>query len=138
MGTPATNLVEELQYPIVRRFQRIYADRGTLPTISLDGRVIQMQPSSALLRAQQQEEVVRMDKFAELIAARFGPQMAIVVIDVVNYAAKLGKLMEIDQTVIRDADKIASAIQQLMPVLQQVSGGATGQPIAPPPVGTIS
>lgn len=138
MGTPATNLVEELQYPLMRRFQRIYAERGTLPTVSLDGRVVQMQPSSALLRAQQQEEVVRMDKYAELIAGRFGPQMAIVVIDVVNYAQKMSKLMDIDPNITRDADKIAQAIQQLMPVLQQVSGGATGQPIAPPPVGAIS
>lgn len=135
MGTPATNLVEELQYPIVRRFSRIFADRGTLPKVEIQNQAVSMEPSSALLRAQQQEEVVRMDKFAELIAARFGPQMAIVVIDVVKYAQKMGKLLDIDENVMRNEDKIAQAIQQLMPVLQQVSGGATGQPVAPPPVG---
>jgi len=78
-----------------------------------------------------------MDKFAELIAARFGPQMAIVVIDVVKYAQKMGHLLDIDDNVMRDEDKIAAAIQQLMPVLQQVSGGATGQPVAPPPLGAV-
>jgi hypothetical protein len=137
MGTPATNLVEELQYPIVRRFMKIFSDRGTLPRVELQQQIITMTPSSALLRAQQQEEVVRMDKFAELIAARFGPQMAIVVIDVVKYAQKMGHLLDIDDNVMRDEDKIAAAIQQLMPVLQQVSGGATGQPVAPPPLGAV-
>lgn len=138
MGTPATNLVEELQYPLVRRFMYIYRERGLVPKVMMDDRAVSMEPESALLRAQQQEEVVRMDKFAELIAARFGPQMAIVVIDVVKYALKIGDLMGIDRELLRDEDKIAAAIQQLMPVLQQVSGGATGQPVLPPEVGAIT
>lgn len=138
MGTPATNLVEELQYPLVRRFMYIYRERGLIPSVMMDDRIVNMEPESALLRAQQQEEVVRLDKFAELIAARFGPQMAIICIDVVKYAIKIGNLMGIDPEIIRDQDKIAAAIQQLMPVLQQVSGGATGQPVVPPEVGAIT
>jgi Bacteriophage head to tail connecting protein len=137
MGTPATNLVEELQYPLIRRFMYCYSQRGTIPKVMLDDRVLNMSPQSALLRAQQQEEVVRMDKFAELIAGRFGPQMAIVVIDVVKYATKMGKLMGIDPDVMRDADKIAAAIEQLMPVLQSGIGHAVGGAIAAPPVGAV-
>ena len=74
MGTPATNLVEELQYPIVRRFMYMMQVRGILPPIQIEGREILMQPNSSLLRAQEEEEVVRLDKFTELITARFGPR----------------------------------------------------------------
>lgn len=118
MGTPATALVHELQYPLINRFAYLLAERGKLPKVRLDGEEIALQPVSPLLRAQEQEEVVRNDRFAELIAARFGPQIAMVVIDVVKYAAKQGRLLGVDSELIRDDAKMQAAIEQLMPVLQ--------------------
>lgn len=135
MGTPATNLVEELQYPIVRRFMYIYQVRGTLPAVQLEGRDIVLQPNSSLLRAQQEEEVVRLDKFAELITARFGPQVAMVVINTVKYSERLGELLDIDPKLLRDEAQITAAIEQLLPVLQATKGGtgaAAAPAIAPP------
>jgi hypothetical protein len=73
---------------------------------------------SPLLRAQEQEEVVRNDKFAELIVARFGPQVAMVVIDIIAYAKEQGKKLGIDPNLIRDEAKMKAAIEQLMPVLK--------------------
>lgn len=140
MGTPATNLVEELQYPIIRRFMYLLGERGVLPKVQVDGREIAMEPVSPLLRAQEQEEVIRLDRYAEMIAARFGPQMAIVVINVVKYASKLAELMGVEPKLIRTEAEITNAIQQLMPVLQNLSGGGGGAAatIAPPPVGAIT
>lgn len=118
MGTPATNLVQEWQIPIYRRFAYLLDARGVLPRVELEGQEIALQPVSPLLRAQEQEEVVRNDKFAELIVARFGPQVGMIVIDIVAYAKKQGAKLGVDDDIVRDEDKIAAAIEQLMPVLK--------------------
>lgn len=118
MGTPATNLVQELQIPLYRRFVYLHEQRGTLPKVTLAGQPVALTPISPLLRAQEQEEVVRMDKFAELIAARFGPQVAMVVIDIVKYAEKMGAKLGVDPEIIRDQKKMVAAIEELLPVLK--------------------
>lgn len=137
MGTPATTLVHELQYPLFRRFAYLEGQRGNLPKVQIEGRDIQLQPVSPLLRAQEQEAVVRRDKFAELIVGRFGPQVGMIVIDIVEYAKLQGNDMGIEDKVIRDPNQIADAIKQLLPVLQNASGGGGGE-IAPPGLGAIT
>jgi hypothetical protein len=86
MGTPATNLVLELQIPIYTRFSYILERRGTLPKVVLNGQAVTLEPVSPLLRAQEQEEVIRLDRFAELITARFGPAIANVLVNQIKYA----------------------------------------------------
>jgi hypothetical protein len=61
MGTPATTLVHELQYPLFRRFAWLEGQRGRLPKVQLEGKDVALQPISPLLRAQEQEAVVRRD-----------------------------------------------------------------------------
>jgi hypothetical protein len=137
MGTPATRLVHELQYPLFKRFAYLERQRGTLPKVILQGEEVSLQPISPLLRAQEQEEVVRNDKFAELISARFGPQIAMVVIDIVKYAGEQGRLLGIKTELIRNESDIANAIKQLMPVLQSATAGRPGE-IIPPQLGAIT
>ena len=135
MGTPATNLVIELQYQIYRRFVNRLEKRGTLQPIELDGRFLTLQPVSPLLRAQEQEKVVRRDKYAELLVARFGPQIAAIVIDVVTYAQKQSADLGIEPEITRKASDIENAIKQLMPVLQAtgaVPGGDVNVPAVLP------
>jgi Bacteriophage head to tail connecting protein len=134
MGTPATNLVQELQIPLYKRFVHLLEKRGKLPAIKVAGQDIALEPVSPLLRAQEQEEVVRMDKFAELIAARFGPQVAMIVIDIVKYANKMGLKLGIDSDLIRNEKTIGDAIQQLLPVLKATGAipGSTPNVNVPP------
>lgn len=134
MGTPATNLVQELQYPLARRFMFLLAERGVLPKVVLRDETIDMQPISPLLRAQEQEAVVRRDKFAELITARFGPQVAMIVIDLVQYAQAQGKDLGIEDKILRNEADIAEAIKKFLPVLQSATAGRPGE-IAPPGLG---
>jgi hypothetical protein len=136
MGSPATNLVEELQYGIARRFAYLLARRGVLPRIELNGSEVTVGPVSPLLRAQEQEEVIRLDRFSEMLAARFGPQITMIVIDVVRYADRLARLLGVDKNLLRDEAKIADAIEQLMPILRNFVAGRPGE-IAPPPVGIV-
>jgi hypothetical protein len=117
MGTPATNLVIELQYPLFRRFAYLLEKRGKLPKVKLNGETIALEPISPLLRAQEQEEVVRVDKWAEMIGARLGPEMANVVIDGMAYAQWLARKMGVPPGLARDPDQLQQTIQQLGPIL---------------------
>ncbi len=134
MGTPATNLVIEWQIPIYRRFAYLMKERGLLQDITVDGRIVQLVPDSPLLRAQEQEKVVRNDRFVELIVARFGPQMGMVVIDPIKYAQEQGELLGINKDLIRDEATMKAAIEQLMPILKATGflPGTTPDVAVPP------
>jgi hypothetical protein len=131
MGTPATNLVVELQYPLFERFAWLLQKRGRLPKLTYQDKAVALQPISPLLRAQEQEEVVRMDRFAELITARFGPDLVPVIIKVLPYANRMAKRLGVDASLINSEAELQAAIQQLGPVL---GGGGAGAP-APPTMG---
>lgn len=135
MGTPATNLVQELQIPLYLRFVYLLKERGFLPKVQFEGEDVVLTPVSPLLRAQEQEQVVRNDKFAELLVARFGPQVAMVIIDLIEYAKEQGKYLGINPKLIRDEAKMVAAIEQLLPVLK-ATGFLPGQTpnVAVPPV----
>jgi hypothetical protein len=104
--------------------------------VVLNGQAVTLTPVSPLLRAQEQEEVIRLDRFAEMIAARFGPAIANVIINQIKYAHKLAALLGVDAELLRDDNEIAGAIKQFAGLLQQ--GNAPAAPaVAAPPVGTI-
>lgn len=139
MGTPATNLVIEWQIPIYTRFSYILSERGTLPKVLLNGQAVALQPISPLLRAQEQEEVLRNDRFVEMIVGRFGPAIGNVIINQIEYAAKQAKLMGVDPVILRDEEEIKAAIEQFAGLLQQGNQptGVAAAPVAPPPIGAI-
>jgi hypothetical protein len=135
MGTPAANLVQELQYPIIERFGYLLVKRGVLLPIQLNGNAISLNPISPLLRAQEMEEVVRADRTIEMFEARFGPQAANVVFDQVKYANWIGERTGFPKDVIRTPEALAGAIKTFAPILGGAAGGAPGSLASPGPVG---
>lgn len=117
MGTPGTNLVIEWQYPIFRRFAYLLAQRGVLPKVELNGEAIALEPVSPLLRAQEQEEVIRLDRFVELLAARFGPEIVNVLVDQFGYSARLAEKLGVDPELVRTEDDIGQIMEQIGPLL---------------------
>ena len=135
MGTPATNLVIELQYPLFQRFAYLLEKRGKLPKVTLNGEAVALEPISPLLRAQEQEEVVRVDKWAEMVTARLGPEMGNVVINGFKYAEYLATKLGVPPGLLRSEAELQQTVQQLGPILG--GGGASydmggGQPGAAP------
>jgi|JI9StandDraft_1071089.scaffolds.fasta_scaffold01191_14 hypothetical protein len=140
MGTPATNLVVELQYRLFKRFAFLLTKRGILKPLTiqdeegnqietsiLDPRFVSMTPISPLLRAQEQEELLRIVRAVEVIVGQFGPQIGAIVVDIFSFAAQVQELLGVG--VMRGKAEIDAAIKQLMPVLEASSGG--GQPLDP-------
>lgn len=126
MGSPATNLVIELQYPLFKRFAHLLEKRGLLPKVQIGGNAVKLEPVSPLLRAQEQEEVVRMDRLVEMLNLRFGPEMTNLIVNGVKYAHRLAQKLGVDTGLLRSEDEMKAAIEQLAPVL----GGGAAPPAA--------
>lgn len=124
MGTPATNLVIELQYPIFERFAFLLNKRGSLPKVELNGKGVALQPVSPLLRAQEQEELVRMDRLAELVGARFGSEAVAAILKPVEFTNRMAKLLGVDEELVNTPAEMQQAIQTLAPILGGGGGGA--------------
>lgn len=119
MGTPATNLVHELQYPIVKRFAYLLEQRGVLPKVRLGGEEIRLQPVSPLLRAQEQEEVVRIDRFLEILSVRFGPQAVQALVKMPPTVRKLAERMGIPVDLVNSEAEMQAMMERLAEMAQQ-------------------
>lgn len=148
MATPATNLVPELQYTVFKRFAYLLTARGVLPkllvvddegnqveTSILDPRYVALTPVSPLLRAQEQEELLRIVRTVEIMVGQFGPQISAVIVDIFAFAKQVADILG-TSAVVRSQEEIENAIKQLLPVLQTASGG--GQPVDPAALGVTS
>ena len=139
MGTPATNLVVELQYPLFERFAYLLAKRGKLPKVKWQGQEVALEPVSPLLRAQEQEEVVRMNNFAQMVGGLFGPEAANAIIKQFDFTAKLAEKMGVDPSLTRTEAELQAAMQTLAPLIG-AAGGAGGAPpgdAGQPPPGAV-
>lgn len=82
MGAPAGSLVHNWQFPIIRRFARLAAERDpAFPRVKFDGGVVALRPTSALVMSQEQEQLSRAWDTAAKLSQLAGPQMAGLIID---------------------------------------------------------
>lgn len=130
MGTPATNLVHELQYPIVSRFAYLLQRRGRLPKVELQGREIATVPVSPLLRAQEQEEVVRIDRFLEMMGMRFGPEMLNAWVKQDETMQHIAEKMGVPLQLVRDKAEMQQMVATMAQAAQATGmlGGGQGGP----------
>jgi hypothetical protein len=134
MGTPATNLVHEWQYAIINRFAYLLEKRGVLPKVAINGAQVAIEPVSPLLRAQEQEEVVRIQRWLEMIAATYGPQMMPVLTKPNEVSAQLAEKLGVPVNLSNSPEEITAAMQQFAPVIQQITAGNPVAQQAPAPV----
>jgi hypothetical protein len=135
--TAVTNLVQELQYPLIKRFSYLLGQRGILPKVKLQGEELQLQPVSPLLRAQEQEKVVRIDRFLELANARFGPQMVNAWVKQDDSLALMAKGLGVPMELIRNKVEMQAMIANVAQLAGgqmgggQMEGGAAAAPPVP-------
>ena len=142
MGTPATNLVVELQQALFKRFVFLLLQRRRIKPLEitdpetgrpieahpLDPRFVSITPTSPLLRAQEQEELIRVIRNAEIPAQLYGPQIAAVTTDIFKTQAKVSRILG-QSDLARDEKEAEEAIKQILPVLQ--ASGSAGAPLNP-------
>jgi hypothetical protein len=113
MGAPAGRLITEWQLPIFQRFAHLLEKRGELPEVSLNGEQVALKPVSRLTKQQQSSKALAYTRYAETITNLFGPQSAVAIIDTFGMAKDLADFMGVDQSRVRDPNKLQALVQQL-------------------------
>jgi Bacteriophage head to tail connecting protein len=73
IGSSFGRLQAELVQPLLKRIVYLLRRQGRIQLPSINGRVVRVRPVTPLARTQAQEDVLRFDRLAEIIQARFGP-----------------------------------------------------------------
>lgn len=122
---PYTRLLKELVGQTVRRVAYIRKKQGKLDLPPIDGRRIVLNPLSPLTRAQAQDEILRVDRYMEMLNVRIGPQATGITIKQDEYAEWLGKKMGIPPKIVRnkiEKQELTQAIAALTAQAQAAGG----------------
>jgi hypothetical protein len=114
MGAAYGRLTSELLQPVLKRVSGILARRGLMPPeIKIDGKVVGVQYTSALARAQQYEEVVGMRAFIQDVGmlTQIDPS-AKYALNTGAYARKMAGLTGVDLDVTRTQEEIQALAEQ--------------------------
>jgi hypothetical protein len=121
MGAPAGRLITEWQYPIIQRFAWLLGRRGTLPKVELNGQIVALHPVSPLIRAQQQDVALRLDRFLEILGGRFGADAVNLLVDQFQAAGVLRQALGVDAFVMRDEAQVRQLIETAAQAAQQAA-----------------
>ena len=132
---PKSRLLKEFVAKYVLRVAHIRRQQGGIArgVPPIDGRHVILRPLSPLTRSQAQDDILRNDRFVEMLNARFGPQMTGLLVDEMKYGEMLAKKFGIDPELIRtqaERNQIAKAIAA---AAQQ----SNAQPPGPAPVAPL-
>lgn len=132
IGSAFGRLQSELVNPLIRRIIFILKRQNRIKVPVVNGREVKIRSTSPLAAAQAQEDVVSLDRFLEMVQARFGPQVVNLLVKTEDAAQYLADKYSVPERLLRSAQERAQLIQQ---VTQQMQGGMPGDPSQGPPPG---
>jgi len=103
VAAPLGRYLKEFLFPVVHRVAHVLRQVGRIELPPIDGRLVALRPLSPLARAQAQEEILRHDRWVEMMNLRFGPQQTALALKVDEYGAWLARHMGVDPRLVRDA-----------------------------------
>ena len=130
IGSAFGRLMGEFIFPVIQRVVFILKDLGTIKLPVVNGREVKVIATSPLARAQDQEDIMNVDRLIVFVQKNFGPQMVNLFIkgeDVTPYVSdKLG----VPSRFVRKPQEIMGFTQQLSEMGSQVPGmsGEAGIP----------
>ena len=122
IGSPFGRLVNEMVRPTVRRCLYIRRKAGKIKIPRLGSASVRMIPVSPLARAADQERILQIDRFLEMIMMRFGPQMMNMVVKGEEAATTLAELFGVPSDIVRNSVEL-KAIADRIQGLQDSPGG---------------
>ena len=119
IGSSFGRLQSEFVVPVLRRVIRILKDQGRIELPIVNGREVKVQAISPLARAQYQQDISDINRFHEIIATTFGPQVLNLIVKQDEVAKHIGKLMNIPEKLLRDSTEQQELAQQLQSMAQE-------------------
>ena len=118
IGSSFGRLQSELIYPLLRRIIRILSKQGRIDIPKINGREVKVVARSPLAKAQHLQDVADVNRFTQLIACTFGPQMVNLIINQNETARFIAEKMNLPEKLIRDEAEQQALIQQVQQMQQ--------------------
>ena len=135
IGSSFGRLQSEFIQPLLRRVIRILTKQGRINIPQVNGREVKIVARSPLAQAQHLQDVADVNRFNEIIAATFGPQMINIIVDQNATAKYLAEKMNLPEKLIRDPDEQARIVQQISKLATAPQEQEQAAPGGPPPLG---
>lgn len=128
IGSAFGRLQAELIQPLLQRVIYILKKRGLIEVPQINGRDIRIAATSPLARSQKLQDVTTVDRFIELIGARFGPQALSLTVKPEQAAAFMAERLGVPPEILRTEVER----QQLLKYLQQAASSMQQQQMQAP------
>ena len=125
---PYSRLINELLFQVVRRVAYIRVKQGAFQLPSLDGRTIRIRPLAPITRAQAQDEILRHQRYMEIMLTTQGPQQTALTINGGEFGRWLAQKMGVEPRLVRtriESQKMEQAIAA-MSAMAATQGQAPG------------
>ncbi len=119
IGSAFGRLQAELVQPVLQRVVYILKKQGRIEIPTLNGRQVKIRSVSPLSQAQANQDITSVNRFLELVGARFGPEIVNVLINSEETAAYLAKKFGVPDFLIRDLEERQQIIQFAQQLQQQ-------------------
>jgi hypothetical protein len=122
IGSAFGRLMGEFVFPVMQRVIYILKDLGTVKLPRVDGREIKVTPTSPLAKAQDNEDIMAMDRLIGFVQKNFGPQMVNLFIKGEDVTPYIGDKLGVPDKFVRKQQEIKGFTEQLGEMGQQVPG----------------
>lgn len=139
IGAAFGRLQAELVNPVLRRTVHILKKQGRIQLPTVNGREVKVRATSPLAQSQNFQDVQAVDRFLEMVAGRFGPQMVNLLIKSEEAAAFIGSKLGVPDRIIRSEQERKQMMAQMAQMMGAMNGGGGdaggGQAALPGPAG---
>lgn len=126
IGAAFGRLQVELVQPVLQRVVYLLKKQGRIDLPTINGREVKIRSVSPLAQAQANEDIASVDRFLQLVGARFGPELLNILVSSEDAAVYMGKKFGVPDNLIRDKverDRLIEFQQQI----QQAQAGVQEQ-----------
>ena len=128
---PNARLVSGLLGQTVKTTNWTLTKKGLLEKINLDGKEVVIKPLSPITRSQQLDDVLRFDKFAELMLKNYGQAALLTVSSLDQVGPWVGKKIGVDERMLAAPEAIRAGQAQLVQAaISQQQGAPSTTPTA--------
>ena len=118
IGAAFGRLQAEFVNPILKRVLYILKKQGRIVLPRIDNREIKIKPTSPLAQAQNNQDVMVVDRFLEMIGSKFGPDSLNMFIKADGVAEYIGRKLGLPADLIRSPEEQQQIVQQMQQMQQ--------------------
>ena len=119
IGSAFGRLQAEMVQPVLQRVVYLLTKQGRIEIPTVNGREVKVKSVSPLAQAQSNQDIVSLDRFLEMVAGRFGPDVINLLVSSEETAVYLAKKFGVPDHLIRDVGERQKMVEMAQQMQQQ-------------------